>query len=36
MGDLDDRRPEQPGPAATPALAGELWARGAAWVDGSG
>jgi NAD(P)-dependent dehydrogenase (short-subunit alcohol dehydrogenase family) len=29
-------RPKQPGPAATPALAGELWERSAAWVNGSG
>jgi dehydrogenase/reductase SDR family protein 13 len=29
-------RPKQPGPAVTPALAGELWERSAAWVDGSG
>jgi retinol dehydrogenase 12 len=29
-------RPKQPGPAVTPALAGDLWERSTAWVDGSG
>jgi retinol dehydrogenase 12 len=33
----EESRPKQPGPAVTPALAGELWERSAAWVDpGSG
>jgi dehydrogenase/reductase SDR family protein 13 len=31
----EESRPKQPGPAATPALAGELWERSAAWVGGS-
>jgi retinol dehydrogenase-12 len=32
----EESHPKQPGPAATPGLAGELWERSAAWVDGSG